>query len=510
MKTRRTLYNSIASLTYYIITILLGIVNRKAVVSILGIEYQGINGLFSNVLSMLSIAELGIGTAIIYHLYKPIHDKNTAEIQVLMRFYKKCYTAIACIIGGLGICIIPGLKFIVADNTLPYSLTELYIWFLLDAVVSYLFTYKRSILVADQKNYIVVGCDLVYQCAVKLGQVVILYMTHDFILYLFVMVVTRIAENLYINYLSQKLYPFLIEKNAEKLSPQLLKDIKQKVKGTIFHKIGSFVVLGTDNILISKFLGLKAVGIYSNYFLIINAIKNICTQLISAATASVGQLLTEKNEAKAYNIFMEMQILNTGLINCAAIGIFWVTSPLITVIFGKEFTLSNGTLFILSFNFYIQGIRNVFSIFKEAAGILYEDRFIPVIESVTNIVMSILLLKYFGMAGIFMGTIISTLIIFFYTYPLLVYRNIFGKSLFEYYLEMLWLLIIPMISLFFSNEILKRFIYNNLYEQIIVNFIISVLISSLTFVCFYAIFHKESVLLIRRLTNLIRKNTSIK
>lgn len=506
MKTRRTLYNSIASLTYYIITILLGIINRKAVVTILGIEYQGINGLFSNVLSMLSIAELGIGTAIIFHLYKPIHDGDTAEIQSLMQFYKKCYTAIACIIGGLGICIIPGLKFIVAENTLPYSLAELYIWFLLDAVVSYLFTYKRSILIADQKNYIVVGCDLVYQCAVKMGQVAVLLLTHNFILYLIVMVITRITENLYINSLSQRLYPFLSEKNTDKLSPQLLYDIKQKVKGTIFHKIGGFVVLGTDNILISKFLGLKAVGIYSNYYLIINAIKNICTQLISAATASVGQLLTEKNKTKTYEIFMEMQILNTGLINCAAIGIYWVTTPLITTIFGKEFTLSNGTLLILAFNFYIQGIRNVFSIFKEAAGILYEDRFIPIIESVINIVVSVILMKYYGMAGIFMGTIASTFIIFCYTYPLLVYRNIFGKSLYNYYLELVWILLIPMISLFLSNKILKNLVCNNLYEQLMVNFILSVLISMLTFICGYAVFHKESAKLIRRLTGLLKKS----
>jgi len=505
MRTRRTLYNSFAGLFYYAVTILLGIVNRKVVIEILGIEYQGINGLFSNVLSMLSIAELGIGTAIIYHLYGPIRENNIPAIRSLMQFYKKCYMVIAGIIACLGVGLIPVLPYIVAENTLPYSLAELYIWFLLDAVVSYLFTYKRSIMIADQKNYMVIGCDLVYQLVVKLGQIAVLFLTHNFICYLIVMAVTRIAENLFLNALSERMYPFLREKDAAPVSRELLEDIKQKVRGMIFHKIGSFVVLGTDNLLISKFLGLRMVGIYSNYHLIINAIKNICTQVVTAATASVGQLLTEGNREKSYEIFMEMQVFNTGLIHCAAVGIYCTATPLISLVFGEEFTLSKGTLLVLAFNFYIQGLRNVFGIFKEAAGILYEDRFVPVIESTVNLVLSLIFLRYFGIAGVFMGTIASTCIIFGYTYPFLVYKKIFARSLRGYFTELAWPLLLLSVSLYCSGRLSEIFLHQNLYGQVAANILIAVAVSTATFLGLYAVHHRESRMLVQRFLKIIKR-----
>ena len=163
MKTRNSFYNSLAGLLYYFITILLGIVNRKAVIAFLGIEYQGINSLFGNILSMLSIAELGIGTAIIYHLYRPLSEGNLQAVKSLMNFYRKCYYAIAMAVLIFGLLVIPFLNMFIQGYTLLYPLWFLYIWFLADVVLSYLFTFKRSILIADQKNYLVLLCDLLYQ-----------------------------------------------------------------------------------------------------------------------------------------------------------------------------------------------------------------------------------------------------------------------------------------------------------------------------------------------------------
>ncbi|MDB2016418.1 lipopolysaccharide biosynthesis protein [[Clostridium] symbiosum] len=239
-----------------------------------------------------------------------------------------------------------------------------------------------------------------------------------------------------LNFISNRKYPYLSSNDDVYLLPQnIVEDIKKKVKGTVFHKIGSFIVLGTDNILISRFLGLAAVGIYSNYYLIINTIKSVCSQILISATASVGHLLAEKNENRIYQVFTEMQIMNGLLINCASIGIYCVATPIISFIFGNEYILSDDTLFVLSINFYIQGMRTVYNIFKETSGILYEDRFVPVIESVINIVASIFLLKILGLAGVFLGTILSSLILYVYTYPVLVYRRVLRQSIRKYYLE---------------------------------------------------------------------------
>ena len=169
---------------------------------------------------------------------------------------------------------------------------------------------------------------------------------------------------------------------------------------------------GTDNILISRFLGLTSVGIYSNYVLIINALSAICSRIMTAATAGVGHMLVENDREKITRVFLEMQILNAAFVNCATVGIYCVATPMIEFIFGEKYIVSEYIVFVLAVNFYMQGMRTVYSIFKETAGILYEDRFIPLIESGVNLISSLVLLHYLEMAGIILGTIISTLILY--------------------------------------------------------------------------------------------------
>ena len=326
-----------------------------------------------------------------------------------------------------------------------------------------------------------------------------------FYYYLSLMVIFRLLENLLINFISNRKYPYLSSNDDVYLLPQnIVEDIKKKVKGTVFHKIGSFIVLGTDNILISRFLGLAAVGIYSNYYLIINTIKSVCSQILISATASVGHLLAEKNENRIYQVFTEMQIMNGLLINCASIGIYCVATPIISFIFGNEYILSDDTLFVLSINFYIQGMRTVYNIFKETSGILYEDRFVPVIESVINIVASIFLLKILGLAGVFLGTILSSLILYVYTYPVLVYRRVLRQSIRKYYLELLWGFFATVISMIIVKKTCVFFKLNNPILQILFNSASTMLLgNSLYFVLFMS-WKNERKSLYKRIKKTIR------
>lgn len=496
MKTKSTFYNAAVSIIYYIITILLGICNQKVLIAVMGIEYQGMNGLFSNVISMLSIAELGIGVSIIYHLYEPLEKNDISVIQSLMNFYRKCYIGIAVFILGAGVLIIPGLKHMIHNYSGSHSLFAIYIWFLLDSVCSYLFSYKRSILIADQKNYIVVSCDILYQIGSKLGQILILICTHDFIKYLSVMVMSRLINNLIITYIANRRYPYLKRFKSQPLSFDILTDIKKKIKGSFFHKIGGFVVMGTDNILISKFLGLAAVGIYSNYSLVINSIKNVCSQTLKASTASVGHLLVGKQVEKNKEIFTELQIINGVLTNCAVTGIYCVTTPLIEVIFGKQYLVPEFTLFVLSVNFYVAGMRTVYGIFKDAGGIQYEDRWIPVAEAGVNLIASLIFLHYFGLAGVPMGTIVSSLLLFGYTYPYLIYKRILYQSIRSYWKELLWLGLVSLISMISAKMICNCVIFKDKMIQIGFNVIISVFISNGLFYFLYACWKKETKALI--------------
>lgn len=501
MKTQYTIYNTVVGLIYYIITVVLGLLNRRVLVYTLGIEYQGINGLFSNIISMLSIAELGVGIAIIYHLYRPLAEDNKNLIKAIMTFYKQCYNIIAAIILIIGLLLMPFLPFIVPSYNLPISIQHIYVWYLLDAVCSYLFTYKRSILIADQKNYIVILGDIAYQFVSKGLQIVFLIVTENFLLYLATTVICRLGENILLNIIVLRKYPFLKESDSIALPKDIYWDIKLKVKGTIFHKIGSFLVLGVDNILISKFFGLKIVGIYSNYQLIINVLRNISSQIIVAATAGIGRILVEDKEEKTYSIFCQLQLLNAGIMNFVTTGLYCVITPVIKLIFGENLIFGEPIVFVLALKFYITGMRQVYAVFKETAGVLYEDRYVPIIESLINIIASLILLHIYGVIGIFIGTIISSLALFCYTYPILVYKRILRHKIVTYYKQLVHLGGIAFISLLATKCVIGYWVVSTPWLQILINCFICCLIPNILFYLLYARSRDEWIALKKRIAN---------
>ena len=254
MRTKNSLKNMIASMVSNILTIIIGIVAQAIFIKILGSEYLGLNSLFNNVISMLAIAELGIGSAIVYNLYKPIAENNIEQIKSLMQFYKKNYQVIGIVVAIIGLMLIPFLKYIVNIETITININVyfVYLLFLLDTVFSYFLSYKRSLLYATQQNSIISIIHIGYVLILNLLQLIILFFTKNYYLYLLTRMVTRILENLVITYIANKNYPYLKDKNVKKLNKSLEKDIYTKIKALFFHKIGAFVVLGSDNIIISK------------------------------------------------------------------------------------------------------------------------------------------------------------------------------------------------------------------------------------------------------------------
>lgn len=488
MRSQNSIKNTVVSILMSIITILIGLVTQKIFIKILGTEYLGINGLFTNILSMLAIAELGIGSAIIYSLYKPIAQNDKEKIKSLIGFYKKSYRIIALIVAIIGICVVPFLEKIVGQTDIQESITFLYLLFLFDTVVSYLLTYKRSILYASQKTYIINIVHILYLVLMNILQIVILVLTKNYIAYLVIKIIFRIIENVVITIIANKMYPYIKGKNVKEIDKQTKKSIILKVKGLIFHKIGSFVVLGSDNIIISTFLGVATVGLYSNYNTILQAVNNLFSQVFSSITASVGNLLVEKEKEKSYRIYKNMLFINSWMYNFSAIAILCLMEPFIKIWIGGQYLLSYGVLIILSINFYVQGMRKTSNTFKEAAGIFHEDRFVPIMESIINIVASIAFLKIWGLAGVFLGTVTSSLILFLYSYPVYVYKKLFNRTYWQFLKEHSKYLMISAICGIITVVITKNIKLNNNFIQLILNGIIVVIVPNLLQ---YLIFRKR-------------------
>ena len=479
MRTKNSIKNVIAAMLSNIITIVIGLIAQAVFIKILGIEYLGLNGLFTNIISMLGIVELGLGNAIIFNLYKPLALNDTETIKSLMKFYKKSYILIASVVLIIGLVIIPFLPLLIEKVTVNINIVGIYLLFLIDIVCSYLLSYKRSIFYADQKNYYVSIIHIGYTILLNLSQLVILFFTKNYYLYLAIKIIIRIKENLIITTLANKKYQYLLEKNIKNIDKKIEKDIFTKVKALFFHKIGGFIVLGTDNILISKYLGLAVVGLYSNYYMIINAIQTLFSQALVALTPSVGNLLVKENKNKTFEIFKKIRFMNFWIATFTSVCILNMMQQFITIWIGEKYLLADVVLIVLVFNFFQKMMRNSYQTFKEAAGIYYEDRYVPLFESIINIVASIILVKIIGLPGIFLGTIISGFVLWFYSYPKYIYKKLFDRRIIDYLKETISYILLFVIIAFITFKISSLVIIDNTFIKLLINTLICMIIPNL-------------------------------
>lgn len=485
MRVINSIKNVSVAMVSYMLAMIMGIVSQAVLVRYLGIEYNGINGLFSNIISMLSIAELGIGSAVVFHLYKPIAEKNEEKIKSLIHFYKIAYRIIAIIIGTVGICIIPFLKGIVGETTIKENIYFLFMLFILDTVFSYLLTYKRSLLYADQKNYIINIVHILYTILLNGIQVYIMIATQNYILYLAIKIAFRILENVIITIITNKMYPYIMSKNIKKVDNDIFKDIMKKIKALLFHKIGGYIVDGTDNIIISKFLGITTVGIYTNYKIILNAISSLISQIFNAITASVGNLLIEESKETVYHTYKKLSLLNFFIYYISSSILYIGISLIVQIIYGENYLISQITVFVIMLNFYMQGMKKNIQLFKEAACIFHEDRYIPLVEAGVNLLFSIILAKKIGLIGVILGTIISSLVVFLYSYPKYVFKKVVDKEEKYYVIEQIKYMIIFLLNIGLLSIIENINVVSNVYIKLIINLILATIISLGIFVIIY-------------------------
>lgn len=509
MRTKLSLFNIISLSAYYFINVFFGLVNRKVFLMCLGVEYQGISGLFTNILAILSVAELGIGTAIVYHLYEPIANNSIEKIKSLIHLYKKCYQVITTIIGIIGIIFIPFLSFFIGKNSINININIIYLLSLLDVLVSYIFMYKRSMLYADQKNYLVTTFDIGYIISVYTIQIIVLYITKSYYLYLVIKVAFRIIENLALNIIVMRLYPYLKDKSIKKLDKSIIDDVILKVKGLLFHKVGNYIVNGTDNILISKFVSVVAVGLYSNYNLIISSVTNAFGQAVAGTTASVGNLLVEGDKSKKIEIFNELQIFNAAIINFAASAMFCMSTPFVDFFFGVEYSMEVNVIFVLMIKYITTEMKRVYGVFKDAAGIQYEDRYVPVIESFANLILSLLFVFKFGIVGVFLGTVLSNIIAYLYTYPILVWKGVLGATIESYFKQLIRYISVIIFDLGICYGITKVLSTSNYFVNFAMSGVIALIVPN---IIFYLNFknRKEFSFVISRLASLLSKFNFLK
>lgn len=432
MRTKNSIINIVTSILSYIFLFLLNLIVRKILISTLGSEYLGINGLFNNILNMLSIAELGIGSSIIYHLYKPIAEKNHKKVTQLMSFYKRCYIYIALFILFAGIIISIFIPDIVGKVNIEYSVRFLFYLSLIDIVSTYLLSYKRSIFIAYQKYYVISMVHIVQVIFIGIVKIYFLYRTKSYVIFILISIIGNILENVLINHYANKKYSFINNYSGD-IGAGLKKDIFIKVKGLMIHRISGVLIQSTDNIIISKFIGISMVGLYSNYSTIIVSLQSMITSIFNSISSSVGNLIATENNKKINETFDNIFFIN-GLLYIFSSSILLVSlQPFISIWVGNNYLISYTTVLLIVLSFFLQGNRKALDMFTSASGIFYENRLIPLIECFTNLSISVILVNFIGINGVFIGTIFSTIVSYIFGYQKYLNRKVLKRKKSTFY-----------------------------------------------------------------------------
>lgn len=430
-RTDSSIKNLKAAMIGQFLGVLISLASRAVFLRCLNAEYLGLNGLFTNVLAVFSLVELGVGPAMNFLLYKPLAENDVLRIRALMAFYRRAYIAIGCAIALLGLLFTPFYTALMDEVPDIPNLTHVYWLFTANAAISYFFAYKRALIICEEKRYIATIYRYGFYFALNAAQIAALLITRSYMLYLSLQLLFTFLENFAISRKADRMHPYLRERGAPKLPREALAEIRKNIGAMLMHKIGGVVVTSTDNLLLSRFVGVAAVGLYSNYFLITDALDKIISQIFSSVTASVGNLnatSAPEDRAKLTRTFERMFFVNAWIYGFCACCLWVLFNPFIALWLGEELLFDRFTVLIIVINFYLTGMRKSALTFREATGAFYYDRYKPLLESLINLVASILLALRMGAAGVFLGTIFSTLTTCIWVEPYVLYRHVFHAS----------------------------------------------------------------------------------
>lgn len=436
---------------------LMSFVVRTVFIKMLNSEYLGVNGLFTNILTVLSFAELGIGTAILFNLYKPVADNDIEKIKSLMLLYKKSYRIIGTVVFLAGLCVIPFMDFIITDApNIKENLIIIYLLFLFNTASSYFLIYKSTIIYAHQKQSIINNIESLFYLTKSVLEIIFLVVTRNYLVYLIIQILSTLMKNILISRKADKLYPYLKEKNIKALSKSENKNIFLNVKALVVYKFGDVIMKGTDNILISSLINVSTVGLCSNYTMIILSVGSILTAAINGVSASIGNLNAVVNNDKKEKIFLQLTFLNYIIYSFCTIAFIVLLNPFIKIWLGANYVLELSVSIALSLSFFVEGLRAPAYTFRTTMGLFKKGKSSPYIAAITNIILSIILCKIWGVTGIYIATSIAQLVSYSWIDPYLIYKYEFKTSIKEYIKRMLQYAFVFIIQLIIMLLIIGR------------------------------------------------------
>ena len=423
MRTKNSLINALVGVGGQVLNMLLQFVTRMFFIRYLSAAYLGVDGLFTEVLGMLNLAELGIGSAMIFSMYKPVANDDCDQIARLMNLYKVMYRCVAAFVLIAGLCLMPFLNDMLKDRGGAEidNLQLIYLLYLIQSATSYLLSYKNSILMAYQKAYVRLAWEQAFKLIQVVLQILVLIFTGNFILYLIVQLTSQFMINVAVARKVDREYAYL--KDCHEFPAKAERnDIVKNIGALSLHRIATLVVNSTDNMIMTAYIGLSTVGMYSNYKLVISGINNLFGKIASAFAGSIGNLHATESTDKVYEVYRVLDFGMFLLFGYTAGGLALLLNPFIRLCFGESYLFSAATVMVVVIQFYLSGMRQINLQFRSAMGLFWHDRYKAVFEAVINLVASLILVQAYGVTGVIGGTIVSTVTTCFWIEPYVLMR----------------------------------------------------------------------------------------
>ena len=468
-------------------TLILSFALRTIFIIHLSEDLLGVNSMYSNILSLLNMAELGIGTALNFSLYGPVARGEKEKIKSYMQLYRKAYRVIATVVAVVGLLLVPFLKYLAKNpgDVSERDLTLYYLIFLFNTVSSYFVAYKYSLVNAEQKNYIQTNILTITKIVTVSIQIAVVVITENFYLFLLTDAAVQLVQKIFVSIYLDKKYPLLKEKNIEPLAKAESDEVWNKTKALVFHKVGDVARLQTDAIIITSFIQVKMAGYVDNYNLVLNSVSNFVNIIFNSVISSFGNLIATESKQKQYEMFKVYRFFASWIYGYSCVGFMILLTPLIRIWIGDKWVLVPAAVYCILTDYYFKGDRIVLSNYKTAAGVFEQDKYLALIQGAVNLVLSIALVQTpLGIVGIYIGTIVSGLIANI-TKPIIIYRACFDMDASSYFIDsfkyIASLLFVLLSCHFISLKVLSNL---NIFTFLIMAVIITVVFNGVYFILY--------------------------
>lgn len=428
-----TLRNSVVGVASRVVVTVMGLVVRTVFIHQLSADYLGVDGLFSNILTMLSLAEMGLGSTIVFNMYKPLAEGDGLQVSKLLNLYRNAYRVIGFTVAVIGVALIPFMDYIIKDPPNVEHLTFIYTLFLANTVSSYFFAYKRSIFQADQKQRVIETVHMEVALVKSVGEILILLLLHDYILYVVAQIFCTFLENVIISIRADRVYPYLQNYRKEGLTKEEKKPIYENIKATFIHKFGSVVLNGTDNIIISAVNGVASVGLLSNYTLLTSSVDMFLSIISNSMTGSVGNYIATESTDNYENLLNRMTFMNYIMYGMIMVGSIAILNPFVCLWAGETYVLGLPIVVVHCINLYINGVLAPVWTFRATMGLFVHGKWRPLVSAVVNLVVSIWWGKEMGVIGVLLGTTATRLLTNVWFDPYIIFKYGLHKSVWKYY-----------------------------------------------------------------------------